>query len=185
MNYAPYLSPEVYQDVDLSLISDQKEIRMTNDYLFRAMLQENNFVLKSMVCALLHLDESKVSEVVIQNPVLLGQAIDNKDFILDVKVLVDGKQIADLEMQVVNRYNWEERSISYAGRAYDNINRGKDYLSVISVTQVGILDYTPKPDIPLFFYTASLRCDQMNDVVYSDKFRIAVLDLTKIDNLDP
>ncbi len=33
---------------------------MTNDYMFRAVLQENKKVLIGLICALLHLDCSKV-----------------------------------------------------------------------------------------------------------------------------
>jgi len=53
-------------------------IPMTNDYLFRALLQRNNKVLKGLICALLHLDPSDVSSVVIANPIELGNAIDDK-----------------------------------------------------------------------------------------------------------
>ncbi len=42
---------------------------MTNDYMFRAVLQENKKVLIGLICALLHLDCSKVKSVVILNPI--------------------------------------------------------------------------------------------------------------------
>lgn len=53
-------------------------IPMTNDYLFRALLQRNNNVLKGLISSLLHLDPSEVSSVVITNPIELGNAIDEK-----------------------------------------------------------------------------------------------------------
>ena len=180
MNYTPYLSSEIYENIDLSALPDNGVIRMTNDYLFRALLQENNHVLKSLVCALLHLDENVVSKVEITNPILLGKSISRKEIILDVKVMVDDKQIADIELQVVNYGNWEERSLSYLSRAFDNVNRGRDYSEAIPVTQIGILDYTPKPALPMFYYSNSFRCDMNPEVVYSDKMRVVVLDLTRI-----
>ena len=33
-------------------------VPMTNDYLFRALLQRNNLVLKGLICALLHMKEA-------------------------------------------------------------------------------------------------------------------------------
>ncbi len=36
------------------------QIPMTNDYLFRALLQKNNHVLKGLICALLHLKPEEV-----------------------------------------------------------------------------------------------------------------------------
>ena len=180
MDYTPYLSSEFYEKIDLSALPDNGVIKMTNDYLFRALLQENNHVLKSLVCALLHLDENVVSKVEIKNPILLGKSITRKEFILDVKVMVDDKQIADIELQVVNYGNWEERSLSYLSRAFDNVNRGRDYSEAIPVTQIGILDYTPKPELPLFYYSNAFRCNLNPEVVYSSKMQIAVLDLTRI-----
>lgn len=55
-------------------------IPMTNDYLFRALLQRNNHVLKGLICALLHLSREEVSSVAIVNPIILGEAIDEKTF---------------------------------------------------------------------------------------------------------
>ncbi len=52
-------------------------------------MQENNHVLKTLVCALLHLEESRVHEVTILNPIELGKHINEKDFFLDINVLLD------------------------------------------------------------------------------------------------
>ena len=42
--------------------------RMTNDYMFRAILQTNNFALKGLICSLLHLSEEEIISVTITNP---------------------------------------------------------------------------------------------------------------------
>lgn len=39
-------------------------IPLTNDYLFRALLQRNNYVLKGLICSLLHLSTQEVSSAV-------------------------------------------------------------------------------------------------------------------------
>ncbi len=48
-------------------------IPMTNDYLFRALLQRNNRILKGLVCSLLHLSPQEVTSAVINNPIVLGK----------------------------------------------------------------------------------------------------------------
>jgi len=55
-------------------------IPMTNDYLFRAVLQSNNCALTSLVCSLLHLDPEQVQSVKVTNPIQLGHAVDEKEF---------------------------------------------------------------------------------------------------------
>lgn len=80
-------------------------IRMTNDYLFRALLQLNNLVLKLLIAALLHLALETILSVRILNPIELGKRIDEKTFILDVKVELNNDTVINLELQVINEHN--------------------------------------------------------------------------------
>ena len=79
-------------------------VPMTNDYLFRALLQRNNLVLKGLICALLHMKEADISSVIITNPIRLGDSIDNKTFVLDINVILNQHHIINLEMQVKYLY---------------------------------------------------------------------------------
>ncbi len=155
-------------------------VRMTNDYLFRALMQRNSKVLKSLICSLLHLDPDDVISVTILNPIELGETIDEKNYILDIKVDLNGHTTINLEMQVVNEGNWPERSLCYLCRVFDNLNRGEDYQDVHSAIQIGILDFTLFEDSPEFFSNYYLM-NSKNHRIYSDKFRLSVLDLTQID----
>ena len=55
---------------------------MTNDYMFRAILQKNKKVLKGLICSLLHLQPNEIISVDITNPIELGTSIEAKDFVL-------------------------------------------------------------------------------------------------------
>ena len=57
-------------------------IPMTNDYLFRALLQRNNKVLTGLIASLLHLSPSEISSVEITNPIVLGESTNDKTFSL-------------------------------------------------------------------------------------------------------
>ncbi|MBD5449781.1 MAG: hypothetical protein HDR28_06435 [Lachnospiraceae bacterium] len=93
---------------------------MTNDYLFRALLQRSNSALRGLICSLLHLSDDDVISVEIMNPIELGKSVAAKDFFLDVKVSLNGQIVIQLEMQVINQYNWPERSLSYLCRTFDS-----------------------------------------------------------------
>lgn len=155
-------------------------IPMTNDYLFRALLQRNNKVLKGLICALLHLDPSDISSVVIDNPIELGNAIDDKTFILDIKVIMNNYTIINLEMQVINEHNWTDRSISYLCRSFDRLKSGDPYQTTRPVIQIGLLTFTLFPEHPEFYSTYQLL-NVKNYTLYSDKIGLSVLDLTHID----
>ncbi|MDE6567928.1 MAG: Rpn family recombination-promoting nuclease/putative transposase [Lachnospiraceae bacterium] len=153
---------------------------LTNDYLFRALLQQNNLVLKALICALLHLDPKSVTEVSVENPIELGKSYDEKDLILDIKALLDGKVVINLEMQVVNESNWIERSLYYLSQSFNNLNRGVDYRKVKPTVQIGILNFTLFVEEPEF-YANYYMMNEKTYQKYSDNFRLAVVDLTQIE----
>lgn len=155
-------------------------IRMTNDYLFRALLQRSNKALKGLIGSLLRMNPEQIQSAVITNPIELGESIDEKTFILDVKVILNKNVIINLEMQVLNEYNWPERSLSYLCRAFSNLNSGEDYSKVKPVVQIGLLDFTLFPKYPEFYATYQFL-NTKNHTVYSDKLRLSVLDLTRME----
>ena len=154
-------------------------IPMTNDYLFRALLQRNNHVLKGLVCSLLHLSPAEVQSVKITNPIVLGDAIDEKTFILDIRALLNDSTILNLEMQVVNEHNWADRSLCYLCRDLDQLKHGEDYSQIQPVIQISFLNFTLFPEHPEFYATYKLL-NVNNHTLYSDKLQISVVDLTQI-----
>ncbi|MCM1125366.1 MAG: Rpn family recombination-promoting nuclease/putative transposase [Lachnospiraceae bacterium] len=154
-------------------------IPLTNDYLFRALLQKNNHVLKGLICSLLHLPPSDVTSVEITNPIELGASIDDKTFFLDIKLILNNYTIVNLEMQVINEHNWQERSLTYLCRSFDNLNSGEPYQNVKPAIQIGFLDFTLFPEHPEFFATYKFL-NVKNHLLYSDKIQLSVLDLTCI-----
>ena len=148
--------------------------------MFRVILQKHKNVLRSIVCACLKLDAGDVQDIVVQNPIELGEAIDDKTFILDINVLLNNNTIINLEMQVLDLKDWPERSLSYLARSYDNVAKGDEYINVKPVYHIGFLNYTIFPEYPEFF--AKYRMMNIkNHNVYTTKFNLYVVDLTKIE----
>ena len=151
-----------------------------NDYMFRVILQKHKNVLRSVVCACLKLKAEEVQDIVVQNPIELGEAIDDKTFILDIHVLLNNSMIINLEMQVLDLKDWPERSLSYLARSYDNVVKGDEYINVKPVYHIGFLNYTLFPESPEFF--AKYRMMNIkNHNVYTTKFNLYVVDLTQIE----
>lgn len=161
-------------------LTGKLDFPLTNDYLFRALLQKNNNTLKGLIAALLHIDFYNISSVRITNEIPLGETIDAKHFILDINVIMNEGTLINLEMQVINEKNWVERSMSYLCRSYDNLNGGASYTDAKPAIQIGLLDYTLFPERPEFYATYYLSNEKTHEK-YSDKLRLSVLDLTRID----
>ncbi|MCM1213160.1 MAG: Rpn family recombination-promoting nuclease/putative transposase [Lachnospiraceae bacterium] len=176
----PDVSPGTISGTDLDSATGPVSIPMYNDYLFRALLQQNNRVLKGLICSLLHLDSEQVRTVSIRNPIELGDTIDSRDFFLDVKVLMNDQAYINLEMQVINEHNWTDRSLSYLCRSFDHLEHGQDYRYAKPTIQIGLLNFTLFPENPEFYATYQFL-NVKNHMLYSDKLRLSVLNLTRID----
>ena len=153
---------------------------MWNDYLFRALLQVNSEVLKAFVCSLLYLEPQEVTSIAILNPIVLGDAIDDKTYILDIFVEVNGRTRLNLELQVINERNWPERSLCYLCRTFDSMNRGENYRNARTAIQIGIVNFTLFEQNPEFFSNYYM-INEKNRQIYTRKFRLCVLDLTQIE----
>lgn len=152
---------------------------MTNDYMFRAVLQKNQKVLAGLVGALLHLNPEEL-DVEITNPIILGNSIGDKDFILDIQVIVNRRTKLNLEMQVINYGNWKERSLSYLCRSFDNLAKGIDYINISPAIHIGFIDFTLFEDAPEF-YATYMMTNMKNHKVYTDKLQLSVIELKNID----
>ena len=116
----------------------------------------------------------------IENPIVLGKALDNKTFVLDIRVLLDNHTLINLEMQVVNYLNWPERSLSYLCRNFDQLQSGQNYQETKPVIHIGFLDFTLFPEYPEFYATYKL-INVKNHNIYTDKFVLNVVDLKHIE----
>lgn len=156
------------------------EYKMTNNYMFRFILQKNQKVLKGLIASLLHFNPTEIKMVEIRNPINLAGDVSGKEFILDIEVMLNNDTLINLEMQVANEHNWPERSLSYACRSFDNLFQGQKYEEAIQVIHIGFLEFTLFEDDPEF-YSEFKMINVKNHRIYSDKFILRVVDLTKID----
>ena len=153
---------------------------MTNNYMFRFILQENEKVLKGLVCALLHLEPEHIKKIEILNPINLAGDVSGKEFVLDIHILLNDDTQINLEMQNINKYNWTDRSLSYLCRSFDQLYKGQEYNEALPVIHIGFLDFTLFPEHPEFYATYKML-NIRNYHLYSDKFVLSVLNLNRID----
>ncbi len=153
---------------------------MTNDYMFRATLQKSRKALIGLTSALLHKQPEEIKSIEITNPIILGETIDSKTYVLDVNIVLNNSRMLNLEMQVNNLHDWEERSLSYLCADFSQLNEGEPYKNVKPVLNIGILDYTLCKEEPKFF-AKYYFFDEESHRLYSDKLGIGVLDLTQIE----
>ena len=153
---------------------------MQNDYMFHAVLQKNEEVLRNLLATLLEMDEADIVDCHLENPIELGKEIEGKECILDVKLTLNNAKIINIELQVYKQTYWVERSLLYWARAFDSLKSGQDYSMLLPTYDIGILDFTLFEDPPKFM-AQYLIMDAEDKFQYSDKLCIKVLDLTQLD----
>lgn len=152
---------------------------MTNDYMFNVIFRHTD-ILAELLCSLLDLEREEITSLEIKNPLLPGDTVQEKAFVLDINILLNNNALLNIEMQVNNLGDWADRSLSYLCRSFDQLYRGEQYTSTKSVLHIGILDFNLFPKNPKFYASYKLM-DIDNSYIYNDKFELRVLELKHID----
>ncbi|MDE7251869.1 MAG: Rpn family recombination-promoting nuclease/putative transposase [Acetatifactor sp.] len=161
---------------ELEAATGKFDFPMTNDYMFRAVLQSNNKALTGLISSLLHIPPEDISSVEVTNPIILGDACQDKEMRLDINVALNNHSLINLEMQVDRKDNWTERSLAYLCGNFNNLSEGQNYEDIPPVIHIGILDFTLFKDEPEFYATNKL-INIRTHKIYSDKFTLHVLEL--------
>ncbi len=163
------------------LPTGELKINLMNDYMFKAVFQENMKALEGLLYALLNLPKGSINSIVVENPIELGRFVNRKTCVLDLKLILNNNRILNVEMQVGNYGNWIERSIVYLCRAFDQLKAGDDYGIILPTMHIGIIDFDIN-DLTPMFYSENMLMNTKNHEVYSDKFALRVLNLNRIDD---
>ena len=179
-SYVPPM-PEIL--AQLSELHGKLPYKLTNDYLFRAVFQTNKKVLKELMAAVLHLDSAEIRELDILNPILLGEAMNEKTCILDLFLLMNDYTRINIEMQVASTDYYMDRVLLYACRAYDNLERGENYQELKPVIHISLLADTPRTGEKKF-YSENRVCDIRDGKIFSRNLGIIIVQLKENENAD-
>ena len=83
---------------------------MTNNYAFQKIFK-NEEIVKGFLIALLHLKETDIEELEVTDPFVEGEVKEEKEGILDVKLILNGGKKINIEMQNTYQEDWAERSL--------------------------------------------------------------------------
>ena len=160
-------------------LSGKLRYTLTNDYLFHIVLQKNKKILHGLIKSLLNLKDEEIVDIVLENPITPGEAVNDKTVILDLFITLNNNKKINIEMQILNSRDWPERSLTYLCKSFDNLKEGQDYIDVMPAIHIGILDFTLFPDHPEFYAHYAMK-NIINNNIYSDKLLLNVLDLNQI-----
>ena len=158
--------------------------RFMNAYLFATVFQKNQKALKDLIAALLRIELKEIVSLEILNPILPGQDIDHKSCIMDILVLLNGNIRVNLEMQVLDEGNWNERGVYYLAENLLDLKKGEDYKNLKTTVQIGILDFDLWKSGENPFYQVYELWDTEHDRVFTNKMKLCVLSLRQAEKAE-
>ena len=161
---------------------EEVEYGLTNDYMFRSVFQASEEALKGLLSALLYIPEEEILSCKICNPIILGDAIDEKTCILDIRVLLNNSKQINLEMQMGSVENWTDRSVFYLCKMYTDIKKGLDYTEAKSSIHIGIMMKSPIPEDAAFYNEYALK-NRRTGYEFTGKIALHVLDLSYLEQV--
>ena len=60
------------------------------------MFQNNELARKGLIASVLHMNPNEIQSVDIRNPIKLGEQIEDKEFVLDIEVLINDYHVINL-----------------------------------------------------------------------------------------
>ena len=161
---------------------EEVEYGLINDYMFRAVVQTSEDALRGLLSALLYIPEEEILSCVICNPIILGDAIDEKTCILDIRVLLNDNRQINLEMQMGSIENWTDRSVFYLCRMFTDMKKGLDYTQTKQSIHIGIMMKSPIPEDAAFYNEYALK-NRRTGYEFTGKIALHVLDLSCLEQV--
>ena len=118
-----------------------RKLPLTSDYVFKRIFgqEENKSALIDFLESILMI---KIQNLQINNPEIPKDFYDSKYGVLDLKVTLDNNLIVNVEMQVQNQYNIEQRSTFYMASTYaKQLGEGEAYENCKKVVIINILNF--------------------------------------------
>ena len=149
------------------------------DFAFKELMMDEKVRL-GFLSTILKLNRRDIKETRILNTHLRKTHGDEKQGILDVRILMNSNTEIDIEIQLAPLSVWADRSLFYLAKMYtEQISRGQDYTVFKKCVGISILDFELFPDEEEFYSCFHIREDTRH-TVYTDKLEFHVLELPKL-----
>lgn len=122
-------------------IREVERLPLTDDYIFKRVFafEGNESVLKDFLEAILRKD---IKEVTIKNPEIIPYEKDEKRGLLDIKAETDDGMVLDVEMQMKDKKDTEERGVQYlVNMITSQLQVGDDYTKLKKSIVIFITNY--------------------------------------------
>ena len=149
------------------------------DFAFKEIMM-NEKARIGFLSAILKLNPVDIKKTELLNTNLRKLHEDEKQGILDVRILLNNATEIDIEIQLSILSVWADRALFYLAKMYtEQIRPGQNYSVFKKCVSISILDFTLFPDNTDFYSCFHIREDSRH-TLYTDKMEFHVLELPKL-----
>ncbi len=149
------------------------------DFAFKEIMTDEK-ARTGFLAAVLKINPKDIKETQILNTNLRKEHEDDKQGILDVRLLLNNDSEIDIEIQLSQIKVWAERSLFYLAKMYtEQIAPGQSYKVFKKCINISILDFELFPDETEFYSCFHIREDTRN-FIYTDKMEFHLIELPKL-----
>ena len=149
------------------------------DFAFKEIMTDENARI-GFLSAVLKLEPKEIQKTNLLNTNLRKLHQDEKQGILDVRILMNNNTEIDIEIQLAELKVWADRSLFYISKMYtEQIQEGQAYHVFKKCVSISILNFTLFPKEPEF-YSCFRIIEEKRHIVYTDKMEFHVLELPKL-----
>ena len=149
------------------------------DYAFKEIMMDEQARI-GFLSAVLKLNPEDVRKTELLNTNLRKLHEDEKQGIVDIRILMNNNTEIDIEIQLSILNVWADRALFYLAKMYtDQIRPGQDYTVFKKCVSISILDFILFREDPEFYSCFHIREDSRH-TLYTDKMEFHVLELPKL-----
>ena len=149
------------------------------DFAFKEIMMDEK-ARTGFLSAMLKLDPADIRETKILNTSLRKLHEDEKQGILDVRVLLNSAMEIDIEVQLSTMKVWADRSLFYLSKMYtEQIVPGQNYTVFKKCVSISILDFDLFHGETEFYSCFHIR-EVTRNLLYTDRMEFHVLELPKL-----
>lgn len=149
------------------------------DFAFKELMTDEN-IRTGFLSAVLKISPDSIRGSRILNTNLRREHADDKQGILDVRLLMNDSAEIDIEIHLSQLKVWAERSLFYLSKMYtDQISPGQGYHVLKKCINISILDFRLFTDETDFYSCFHIREDTRG-FIYTDRMEFHVIELPKL-----
>lgn len=149
------------------------------DFAFKEIMEDEK-ARTGFLSAVLGIEPEDIKETRILNANLRKEHADDKQGILDVRLLMDNDREIDIEIHLSELKVWADRSLFYLAKMFtEQIKPGDSYRVFKKCVSISILDFTLFKEEAGFYSRFHIREDTRG-FLYTDKMEFHVIELPKL-----